>query len=114
MATLDKWLRPIFIPLAHFALAALRAEQARTRDALAAARRFVIPLHIAAEDARAKGSGGVLNQAAQKRQRGPPGYTCESVADEVLAAQMYGSGVVPRGEMWKVVCTAVDDEGRKV
>lgn len=89
MIALDDWLRPLFTPIAHYALAELRKEQSRIAKANSA-----LSPEVIAEDLLALGAGAVLNSHVGHGKNGTIKYDIKEIE----------SG-------WKVVCTFVQADG---
>ncbi|ORY25939.1 hypothetical protein BCR39DRAFT_484974 [Naematelia encephala] len=96
---IDKWLRPLFTPIAHYALGEMQLEQKRI-DALAPPPpdvAFEIPQEWASEDRNAVGSCALLHEFAQRKLRSMPFYEDQ----------------IARGGMWTVKCILFARDGRK-
>lgn len=89
MCVLDDWLRPIFTPLASWAMTCLREEQIRIRAA-----RTKAYMDVDALDAKTKGCLAILHSSSQKGDIGVPVFESEQVEDG-----------------WKVHCKVVRRDG---
>lgn len=104
LAKVDEWLRPLFTPIAHWALNGMREEQIRLEECPPPRPAPIkIPAEWAAEDEHAAGMAGALNVYVQNTSGNMPAYHYDEL-DERDPAN-------PHTAMWRATCVTRGKNG---
>lgn len=100
----EAWLRPLFTPLAHWALDGMRKEQARLIECPPPKVQDIkIPAEWVEEDALSSGMSGALNTWLQTKAGGMPAYYFDELEERHVEN--------PHIKLWRVTCVAKGKDG---